>query len=218
MKAKILLLEDDEILAETLIDLLKAKGFEVVHVKSGEEALEATFDERFDIFVFDVNVPHIDGFELLKNLRQGENETPTIFITARTDISSLAYGFEVGADDYLKKPFDFEELLIRIEALLRRAYHAIGEEIKIGDFIFHTKKSELYKNEKFIPLAPAELKIAKLLFQNRNVTVAKEELLEAFADGKEASEGALRVYITKLRKIGLPIRTIKGGGYRLEGV
>ena len=212
---KILLLEDDTILSETLMELLESEAFMVTHVDDGQKALDATFSENFDLFLFDVNVAHLSGFELLQSLRESGDKTPTIFITALTDIASLSHGFEVGADDYIKKPFDFDELLVRIHALLRKAYHSYDEKIHAGKFSFSTEKEELYRGDTFVALSPSELKITKLLFQNLNATVQKERLLEYLGDGKEMSEGSLRVHINKLRKIGLPITTIKRVGYRL---
>ena len=212
---KILLLEDDKILSETLIELLESEGFEVIHVTDGQKALDVTFETHFDLYLFDVNVSYINGFELLKSLRESGDKTPTIFITALTDIASLSHGFSIGADDYIKKPFDFDELLVRINALLRKSYKSYSEKIKLGEFFFSIEKEELYHKSVFIPLSPSELKITKLLFQNLNKTVQKEMLLEYLGEGKEVSEGALRVYINKLRKIGLPITTIKRVGYRL---
>ena len=212
---KILLLEDDAILSETLMELLESEAFMVTHVDDGQKALNATFSEHFDLFLFDVNVAHLSGFELLKSLRESGDKTPTIFITALTDIASLSHGFEIGADDYIKKPFDFDELLVRIHALLRKSYHSYDEKIKVGDFYFAIEKEELYHENTFVALSPSELKIIKLLFQNLNATVQKEKLLEYLGDGKEMSEGSLRVHINKLRKIGLPITTIKRVGYRL---
>ncbi len=214
--SKILLLEDDEVLSETLIELLESENFEVLHVEDGEMALDATFVSKFDLLLLDVNVPFLNGFELLKSLRESGDMTPAIFITALSDVASLSQGFEVGADDYIKKPFDFDELLIRINALLKKQYHTYSNEITVGDFRFVIEKDELYSGSKFIPLPPYELNIARILFQNLNKTVQKEYLLDVLGDGKEMSEGALRVHMTKLRKIGLPIDTIKGIGYRLE--
>ena len=214
--SKILLLEDDDVLSETLIELLESEGFEALHVEDGEMALDATFVSKFDLLLLDVNVPFLNGFELLKSLRESGDMTPAIFITALSDVASLSQGFEVGADDYIKKPFDFDELLIRINALLKKRYHTYSNEITIGDFRFVIEKDELYIGAKFIPLPPYELHIARILFQNLNKTVQKEYLLDVLGDGKEMSEGALRVHMTKLRKIGLPIDTIKGIGYRLE--
>jgi DNA-binding response OmpR family regulator len=165
--------------------------------------------------LLDVNVPFLNGFELLKSLRESGDITPAIFITALTDIASLSKGFDIGADDYIKKPFSFDELLIRINALLRKSYHTYAKEIRVDDFYFLIEKNELYHDKSFLALPPYELKITKLLFQNLNKTLQKEEIFEYLNEGSEMSEGALRVHINKLRKIGLPITTIKGIGYRL---
>ena len=213
--SKILLLEDDEILSETLIELLENESFEVLHVKDGEAALDATFENKFILLLLDVNVPLLNGFEFLKSLRQSGDMTPAIFLTSLSDVASLANGFNVGADDYMKKPFDFDELLIRIHALLKKAYHTYQNELQVNDFRFVIDKDELYYKSNFIALSPYELQITKLFFKNLNKTVQKEIIFEELAQGKEMSEGALRVHINKLRKIGLPITTIKGIGYRL---
>ena len=213
--SKILLLEDDEILSETLIELLENEAFEVLHVKDGEAALDATFENNFILLLLDVNVPLLNGFEFLKSLRQSGDMTPAIFLTSLSDVASLANGFDVGADDYIKKPFDFDELLIRIHALLKKAYHTYQNELQVNNFRFVIDKDELYSKSNFIALSPYELQITKLFFKNLNKTVRKELIFEELAQGKEMSEGALRVHINKLRKIGLPITTIKGIGYRL---
>ncbi len=212
---KILLLEDDEVLSESLIELLESESFTITHVKNGEEAIDTTFDNKFDIFLFDINVPLLNGFELLKSLRESGDKTPAIFLTALDDIASLAKGFEVGADDYIKKPFDFDELLIRIQALLKKQYNTYDNNIKIGDFSFDIKKNELYKQDNFISLPPYELKLTHLFFKNLDKTLTKEYIADELADSKEMSFGALRVHINKLRKVGLPIQTVKGIGYRL---
>ncbi|MFK5975743.1 MAG: response regulator transcription factor [Sulfurovum sp.] len=213
--AKILLLEDDAVLSETLIELLEDEGLEVTHVLDGEMALDVTFEGHFDLFLLDINVPLLDGFELLKSLRESGDKTPSIFITALTDIASLSRGFEVGVDDYIKKPFDFDELLIRIQALLRKAYHTYSNEIKIDDFSFDIENNQLTKEDKFIKLSPYELEITKLLFQNIKKTLTKEQIFDTLSEGSEMSEGSLRVHINRLRKVGLPITTLKGIGYSL---
>ena len=212
---KILLLEDDKILSETLIELLETENFRVTHAEDGEMALDASFKGEFDLLLLDVNVPFLNGFEFLQALRESGNKTPAIFLTALTDVASLSQGFEVGADDYIKKPFDFDELLVRINALLRKSFHTYAQNLSVGEFNFNIEKNELYKNEEFIKLAPYELELSKLFFKNTNKTILKEWILEELGQGKEMSEGSLRVYMSKLRKIGLPIQTIKGIGYRL---
>ena len=212
---KILLLEDDTVLAESLIELLESEGFDVVHANSGDNALEKTFSQNFDMLLLDVNVPDIDGFELLKSLRESGDKTPAIFLTALSDVASLAHGFDAGADDYIKKPFDFDELLIRINAILRKQYNSYSDKITTGDFHFMIEKNELYHGRTFVALPPYELKLTLLFFKQLDRTLSKEYLLQQFYDGREMSDGSLRVHINKLRKIGLPIVTVKGVGYRL---
>jgi len=212
----ILFLEDDKILAETLIDLLSVENFKVIHVKDTDSVLEATYKSSFDLYLFDVNVPNMNGFELLKLLRDSKDKTPTIFLTALSDIASLAKGFDVGADDYIKKPFDFDELLIRINAILKKYYDSVDSKISVNNYTFDFDKNELYKDDTFIPLSAYELKLSELFFKNLNKTLNKEFLIDELSYNKEMSSGSLRVYINKLRKVGLPIDTIKGVGYRLS--
>jgi len=213
--ANILLLEDDTVLSETLIELLECEGFRVHHELDGEAALDATFAKEFDLLILDVNVPYLNGFDLLKSLRQSGCNTPAVFISALSDIASLSNAFDVGADDYIKKPFDFDELLIRIKALLKRQFNTYNDTILLDNFSFIISKNELYKENKFLQLSPYELTLTKLFFQNLNKTILKENILSSMDEGREMSEGSLRVYINKLRNIGLPITTIKGIGYRL---
>jgi len=212
----ILFLEDDKILAETIIDLLSVENFKVIHVKDADSVLEATYKSSFDLYLFDVNVPNMNGFELLKLLRDSKDKTPTIFLTALSDIASLAKGFDVGADDYIKKPFDFDELLIRINAILKKYYDSVDSKISVNNYTFDFDKNELYKDDTFIPLSTYELKLSELFFKNLNKTLNKEFLIDELSYNKEMSGGSLRVYINKLRKVGLPIDTIKGVGYRLS--
>lgn len=213
--ARLLLVEDDVNLAETLVELLELEGFEVRWVSDGKQALDATFMHSYDLLLLDVNVPFVNGFELLSSLRESGDETPAIFITAMSDIASLSKGFEVGADDYIKKPFDFDELIVRIYSLIRKRLKIKENVITVEDFLFHIDTNELYRGENFIPLSPVELKLATLFFKQMNTTITKENILMELSEGDEASEGALRVHINKLRKHGLPIQTIKGIGYRL---
>jgi DNA-binding response OmpR family regulator len=131
-------------------------------------------------------------------------------------MSSLAKGFASGANDYLKKPFDIDELLIRVQALIRQNHQSRKNIISYQAFSFHIDSGELYKNKTYTPLTEYEQRLVKLFFKQRGKTLSKGEILFEFSQGEEASEGALRVRINKLRNIGLPIQTIKGVGYRLE--
>lgn len=213
--ARILLLEDDKILSETLCELLESEGYDITLAMDGNSVLDLTASSHFELMLFDANVPDYNGFELLKMLRESGDTTPCIFLTSLHDIASLSKGFEVGADDYLKKPFDFDELLVRIGALLRKQFSAEKNELEYGTFTYKIASNELLKDGKLMLLTPQEQKLLALFFKRSDETIAKEELLYELDGENEASEGVLRVYITKLRKVGLEIQTIKGVGYRL---
>jgi len=213
--ARILLLEDDVILSETLVELLESEGYAITLATTGEEALELTYSHEFEIMLFDVNVPDINGFELLAMLRESGNTSPCIFLTSLSDIASLSKGFEVGADDYLKKPFDFDELIVRIKSLLRKSYSAKSNEVKYKNLVYRISTNELFQGATLFLLTPQEQKLLSIFFKRIDETITKPELLHELDSVNESSEGALRVYITKLRKVGLEIQTIKGVGYRL---
>jgi len=213
--ASILLVEDDTLLLETLSEMLESKGYTLLLAQSANEALRISYETSFDLMLLDVNIPDFSGFELLRLLRESGNVTPCIFLTSLNDIASLSKGFEMGADDYLKKPFDFDELLVRIQALLRKAFASKENEIIYKSLHYKINTNELVSDEKTLAFTPQERKIIALFFKHLGRTIEKEEMLFALDAGGESSEGALRVYINKLRKNGLEIETIKGIGYRL---
>jgi len=214
--AGILLLEDDDTLAESLIFLLEDEGYAVTWVRDGASAVDCTASETFDLLLLDVNVPEMDGFTALRSLRGAAIDTPAVFMTALQDTRSLSEGFQSGANDYVKKPFDFDELMIRINALIHRQYHSSGDTVSLGEFSFRITRGELYKRGEYIPLSEYEQRLVRLFFKHIGTTLEKEDILFETAGGDEASEGALRVRINKLRKIGLPIMTVKSIGYRLD--
>ncbi len=213
---KILLLEDDETLGETLKELLERDGFGVTWVKDGESALEESYKNGFDIFLLDVKVPLVDGFELLKGLREAGDKTPAIFITALTDIGSLSEGFESGADDYIKKPFDFDELLVRVHALVKRRYGSMDAKLTYKDIIYDLESETITKDGEKVHLPPYERRLLKLFLQNIGKVVTKEEIFFLSDDFNEASEQAIRVHVNRLRKVGFDIANVRGVGYRLE--
>ena len=209
---KILLLEDDELFFQTLKEYLESEGFEVVGARDGEEALEITFNESFDIYLLDVNVPFINGFDFLKSLRDSGDKTPAFFITALRDTESLSQGFDSGADDYIKKPIDEEELVIRLKATLKKKY----EVLKYRDLEYDPLEKRLTKDGKEIDLQIVERDIFDLLIQNIGRVVNKERFYEVM---EKDSSLALRVHIANLKKrLGIDISNIRGIGYRLEKV
>lgn len=216
---KILYLEDDITLSDTIAEFLSEEGFKVTSVYDGEEALEQSYKESFDLFLFDVNVPKINGFKLLHELREAGILTPAIFTTSLKGIDDLSTGYESGADDYIKKPFALRELLFRIKALLKREFKSQNEITKIGDEAkFNTFTNELYIADKKTPLNPKESLLLKLLLKHQNECVLLEDIYcELWSHDEPPSDMSLRTYIKNLRKlIGKErIISIKKVGYRL---
>ena len=207
---RLLLLEDDPVLSQTMIDLLEDEGYAVDWVSDGEAALDACYDNSYDLYLFDVNVPMLNGFELLKALREANDLTPTFFITALVDINSLGLGFEVGADDYIKKPFDPDELLIRIKSKMKIKEELIVHKNITFDPISHV----IRQGGKVIDLGQIQFEIFKLLIDHQGQTVDKTQFLDVM---EQPTESALRVHITKLKKLlNLDVTNVRGIGYRLE--
>jgi DNA-binding response OmpR family regulator len=208
--ATILLLEDDAVLSVSLEDLLTSEGYAVELVKNGEAAVERAYAKRYDLYLFDVNVPLLNGFELLKALREADDKTPAIFLTALVDIASLAKGFASGANDYVKKPFDPDELLVRIAARVQAA----APRLRCGDVELDLNSRMLYKNAQIVDLGEVPRKILRLLMERRGQNVDKSSFYDVM---ENPSDAALRVHMTKLKQqLGLEIVNIRGVGYRLE--
>lgn len=207
---KILLLEDDYILGETLQELLMSHGYTAVWVRDGERAASEAYETHYDLYVFDVNVPEIDGFDLLEALRDASDQTPVIFISALTDISSITKGFKLGAQDYLKKPFFPEELLVRIKARLQPHSSEIIHEA----ITYYPQTRDVLKNGKPISLGEVQLPLLELFITNIGRTLTKETLLDIL---EHPSDTALRVAINKLKQTTQwEIVNLRGIGYRLE--
>ncbi len=212
---KILVLEDNKLFNDTLEDFLDEEGFEVRTALDPYSALEITYEQKFDLYLFDVNLPYETGFSLLKQLRDAGDLTPTMFLTSRADKVSLTQGFDVGADDYMKKPIDLDELLLRINALLRRQIRI--ESINIGEYELNIHTKELMLNAKPIKLGKKSIALLALLVERKNKLVALEEIEEhLWHTNEEASAGAVRVYVTTLKKYFPNIENIRGVGYRFK--
>jgi DNA-binding response OmpR family regulator len=201
---KILLLEDDVNLSETLEEHLNEEGFSVDCVYDGSSAEDAIYEKSYDLFLLDVNVPSPNGFELLKASREAGKTTPAIFITSLNSTQDLSMGFESGCDDYIRKPFELKELILRMNSILKRSfYHNPNETLEIGDgFVYDIEADELLKNGVHINLHHKEKVLLKLFVQNINQQVSHEIINEHLWGFDEASsDTALRTYIKNLRKI-----------------
>jgi len=214
--ARILVLEDDKLFNETLEDFLEEEGHVLYCALDPYSALDLTYEHVFDLYLFDVNLPYENGFELLEKLRQSGDETPCIFITSREDKASLKEGFEKGGDDYIQKPVDLDELFLRIQAVLRRQVRS--QLVQIGTYQFDILTKTLYQNDKALELGlkGSELLLTLLEGQGRVVPLAqiKERL---WSSSEEASDGALRVYIAQLKKyFPTQIQNVRGVGYQMS--
>ncbi len=207
---KILILEDDLILAESLKTYLELNGYSVDIAKGYDEAADLTFENKYDIYVIDINLLDGNGIDFFKDLRASEDETPAIFISALQDVNTIAKTFEIGAEDYIKKPFDPEELLIRINARLKR--FSKRKELRYRDITI--KDNRVFKGEEEINLGGVLRKILEKLIENQGNIVPKEDLIDIL---QNPSDLALRVNISKLKKkLGINIKSVRGIGYLLE--
>ena len=207
---KILLLEDDPLLGESLKEYLELDDLEIDWAQDGEEVLDLTFEGRYDLYVLDINVPEINGLDLLRELREAGDQTPAIYISALSDIESITEGFEAGAVDYLKKPFDPEELALRI----RHRFAGQEGETTYSELTFDPRTGMVRTPEETFHLGEVQKQIFAHLLRNQGEVVASETLFEYM---REPSFNALRATISKMKKrLGVEIRNIRGEGYVLE--
>ncbi len=214
--AHILLLEDDLLLGETLEDLLDEEGYTLHWCKNGQEALDASFNAKFDLYIFDINVPLINGLTLLSELRAADDTTPAIYLTSHQEKSVMQEGFENGADDYVKKPFDSDELLLRIQALLRRTQPRASE--CFGSLSIDSERFVIYEEREELNLSKKEYTLLALLVEGGGKTVSKEMIIDAlWPYNASVSDGSVRVLINRLKQevSSVEIQNVRGIGYRL---
>jgi len=213
---KILLLEDDKLFNETLQDFLEEEGFWIDCVLDPYSALDLTYDNNYNLYLFDVNLPYESGFDLLEKLRASGDDTPTIFITSRDDKESLKEGFMQGADDYIIKPVDLDELLLRVNAVLRRQVRS--QMVQVGEYNFDILRKTLSKDGIKVELSVKGLELLFVLLEGQGEVVPLEQIkTHLWSASKEASDGALRVYVTQLKKyFPTQIENVRGVGYRMK--
>ncbi len=223
---QILMIEDEPTLGEIIKESLESRQFIVKHFLTGEEGLSQFYINPPDLLILDVMLPDADGFALARQIRQTDLHTPILFLTAKSLPHHVVEGFESGGNDYLKKPFSLEELVVRIKVLLSRdrllpAVESNREEIQLGSVIFHWNKQLLqYENEQ-IRLSSRENELLKLLCISQNRVVERKTiLLKIWNDDHLFNSRSLDVYITRLRKYlsresGVQIINYRGIGYKL---
>ena len=217
---KILILEDDLLFLETLEDFLTSEGFFVDIAKNSNEALELNYKNSYDLYIFDINLPEISGLELLKLLRDSNDKTATIFLTSYKDSDTLKDAFLKGCDDYIKKPVDLDELLLRVKAVLKRVNKSFEKIILEDGLIFDQENRRLHRDNIDVSLAIKAMDLLELFVQNQGKIVSKDEIITKLWGFNESySEGSIRVYINQIKKLFKKenvIQNIKSVGYRFE--
>ena len=214
---KILLLEDDVILQDIIEEFLLETGYEVESFYDGEKALDAIGSNSYDMLLLDVNVPNIDGFEILSYLRDIGNTTPAIYITSLAGMDDLKKGFDLGADDYLKKPFELEELNIRIQRTVKA--HRLQEEIEFDGIKFIPKAHQLVLTDRTIDMRQKEAQVLEYFVRNPGKIISCDEIIENVWDDESVpTHATIRTYIKNLRKMFEKeyFDNIKGEGYRFN--
>lgn len=223
-KVKILLCEDDENLGMLLNEYLQTKGFETELCLDGEAGYKAFTNNSYDFCILDIMMPKKDGFSLAQDIRKLNSNVPILFLTAKTLKEDVLEGFKIGGDDYVTKPFSMEELLYRIEAILRRISvkkSRITSEYKLGKFTFDTQKQLLIIDGKVTKLTTKECELLTMLAQNANNILERNYALKTiWVEDNYFNARSMDVYITKLRKLlkddpNVEIINIHGKGYKL---
>ena len=218
---KILVVEDDRELNKTVCSYLNQNGYEAVGCLTAGEAYDAMYGGTlFDLIISDIMMPGVDGFEFVKNVRELNQEIPILFMTARDDLNSKQKGFRAGIDDYMVKPIDLDELLLRIEALMRRAKIAASKRLTVGSLVLDAQEHVAYLNDEEIPLTVREFNLIYKLLSYPKKTFTRSQLMDEFWDSATTSgPRAVDVYMTKLRDKfsgckDFEIVTVHGLGYK----
>lgn len=222
---KILIVEDDPNLGQILSEYLGIKGFNTTLCKDGEEGLDAYNMGIFDLCILDIMMPKKDGFTLAQDIRSKDKNIPIIFLTAKSMKEDTIRGLKIGADDYMTKPFSMEELLLRIQAVMRRvntdnSEHEEATELKVGKYTFDIHRQQLEENGNTTKLTTKEAALLKMLVLNKNKTLQRSIALKnVWGDDSYFNARSMDVYITKLRKLlkgddSLQILTVHGEGFK----
>jgi two-component system, OmpR family, response regulator len=220
----VLVVEDEEAIRELVATALRFTGFRVMITDSGRGALAEARRAAYDLIVLDVNLPDLDGFAVCRKLRADGDQVPVVFLTARDDPADLRAGFTGGGDDYVTKPFSLEELLLRIEAVLRRTRTQQTEPARLatGDVVLDEDACRVWRGGVEVSLSPTEFRLLRYLMLNRDRVVSRNQILDHVWDYEFAGDpSAVETYVSYLRRKlddrdGQLIRTVRGFGYSLR--
>jgi two-component system OmpR family response regulator len=218
---RILLVEDDAMLADAVTRALRQAAHAVDVARSGEEADRALATSDYDLVLLDVGLPQLDGFEVLKRLRQRRSTVPVLILTVRDSLEDRVTGLDLGADDYLTKPFDLSELEARVRALIRRAHASASPELVHGPLRLDVAGRRLYCNDRPVDLAARELAVIELLLLKEGKVVTKQQIVDHLYGWEDMSNSnAVEVFVYRLRRkleaCGVDIRTVRGMGYLID--
>jgi len=217
---KLLILEDNETLADGIYKKLKEIGFIADVFYEGEEGLFALETSTYDLLILDLGLPGIDGIDIIKKLRSSQKNLPILVISARDRLDQRILGLDTGADDYICKPFELDEVVARVQALLRRSNNQTSNIIKYNDLEFNSQTLALRRDEEKIELSKRELTIFEYLLQNLNAIVSKENIVEHITSiDDEFNPTAVETYVSRLRKkLGdsINLKTVRGLGYMMS--
>jgi two-component system OmpR family response regulator len=218
---RVLIVEDDKALADGLTRTLKQSGYAVDHAESGELALRACAEEHYDLIVLDVSLPGLDGFETLRQLRRNNQTGSVLILTAHDSESDRVRGLDLGADDYVTKPFSLPELEARVRALIRRSQAVKSPKLRFGGLTVDTVARRATIGSETLELTPREWAVLEYLLMRVGQVVSKEHMLQAMCSWDDSlTHNAVEVYISRLRSklqhAGIKIRTVRGFGYMVE--
>lgn len=222
-KPRVLYVEDEMFMARIVTDTLRDKGYDVIGIHDGMEAVDAFVKEKPNVCLLDIMLPGKDGFAIADEIRELDASVPIIFLTAKSEVRDVVAGFKLGGNDYIRKPFSMEELLVRIENVLKNRGNdpdLQAEEVRLGKLVFNLRRQTLTGDEEERKLSYRESELLKLLYQNRNNIVERRDILILlWCSDSFFNSRTLDVYVTKLRGYlkadpAIEIITIKGIGYR----
>lgn len=217
---KILLVEDNEKLANAVLKKLESNGYSVDLFLDGEEGLYAVESSFYDLLILDLGLPGIDGIDIIKKLRNLHKTIPILIISARDEIDQRIFGLDCGADDYLCKPFELNEVMARVQALLRRTKYHVHNKIKYNDLVYDTQNRTLSKDDEYIELSKRELAIFENLLLNLDTVLSKENIVDHISTFTEAIHpSSVETYVSRIRKkLGksINLKTARGLGYILS--
>ncbi len=216
----ILVCEDEERLRKLIIRYLMNEGYSVMEAKDGKEALDIFFEQSIDLMILEVMMPEYDGWSVCRSVRQ-ESDVPIIMLTARSEESDRVFGFELGVDDYVIKPFSMKELVMRVKALLKRSSKSSQEVLDIGNIAIHTKAHKVFIESIEIDLSPKEYDLLLYLAKNMDLAVTRENILDKvwgydyYGDLRTVDTHVKRLR-RKIQNASVKVDTVRGVGYRFE--